>query len=84
MHINFIASCYSTRLSWSLVLTWVSPFAQDQKGGVWVRRRASYLATTFALKEHLTKSSDCQVRVGGAPSNLYGVNVTKAVIGAYM
>ena len=33
---------------------------------------------------HCTKSSDFQVRVGGAPSNLYGVNVTKAVIGAYM
>ena len=29
-------------------------------------------------------SSDCQVRVRGAPSRLYGVNVTKAVIGAYM
>ena len=27
---------------------------------------------------------DCQVRVRGAPSNVYGVNVTKAVIGAYM
>ena len=26
----------------------------------------------------------CQLRVGGAPSNVYGVNVTKAVIGAYM
>ena len=33
---------------------------------------------------HFTKSSDCQVRVRGAPSHLYGVNVTKAVIGAYM
>ena len=33
---------------------------------------------------HCTKSSDCQVRVRGAQSNLYGVNVTKAVIGAYM
>ena len=33
---------------------------------------------------HCTKSSDCQVRVRGAPSNVYGVNVTKAVIGAYM
>ena len=31
---------------------------------------------------HCTKSSDCQVRVRGAPSNLYGVNVKKAVIGA--
>ena len=30
---------------------------------------------------HCTKSSDCQVRVRGEPSNLYGVNVTKAVIG---
>ena len=27
---------------------------------------------------------NCQVRVRGASSNLYGVNVTKAVIGAYM
>ena len=33
---------------------------------------------------HCTKSSDCQVRVRGAPWNVYGVNVTKAVIGAYM
>ena len=33
---------------------------------------------------HCTKSSDCQVRVRGAPSNVYGVNLTKAVIGAYM
>ena len=33
---------------------------------------------------HCTKSSDCQVRVRGAPSNVYGVNVMKAVIGAYM
>ena len=29
-------------------------------------------------------SSDCQVRVRSAPWNLYGVNVTKAVIGSYM
>ena len=33
---------------------------------------------------HWTKSSDCQVRVRGAPSNLYGMNVRKAVISAYM
>ena len=33
---------------------------------------------------HCTKSHDCKVRVGGAPSNVYGVNVTKAVIGEYM
>ena len=32
----------------------------------------------------LHQINDCQVRVGGAPLNLYGVNVTKAVIGAYM
>ena len=37
-----------------------------------------------SLRWHCTKSSDCQVRVRGAPSNVYGVNVTKAVIGAYM
>ena len=37
-----------------------------------------------ALRWHCTKSSDCQVRVRGAQSNLYGVNVTKAVIGTYM
>ena len=36
------------------------------------------------LRWHHTKSSDCQVKVRDAPSNLYGVNVTKAVIGAYM
>ena len=33
---------------------------------------------------HCTKSSDCQVRVRGVPSNCYRVNVTKVVIGAYM
>ena len=26
-------SCYSARLSWALVLTWVSPFVQDKKVG---------------------------------------------------
>ena len=26
----FRARCYSTRLSWALVLTWVSPFVQDK------------------------------------------------------
>ena len=36
------------------------------------------------IRWHCIKSSDCQVRVGGAPWNYYGVNVTKAVIGAYM
>ena len=30
---TFIASCYSARLSWALVLTWVSPFVQDKKLG---------------------------------------------------
>ena len=29
------------------------------------------------IRLHCTKSSDCRVRVRGAPSNLYGVNVTK-------
>ena len=33
---------------------------------------------------HCTKSSDCQVRGRGAPSNLHGVNGTKAAIGAYI
>ena len=38
----------------------------------------------IVFRWHCTKSSDWQVRVRGAPSNLYGVNVTKAAIGAYM
>ena len=44
------------------------------------------LKTDWCIKLwwHCTRSSDCQVRVRGAPSNVYGVNVTKAVIGAYM
>ena len=28
---TFRTSCYSTRLSWTLVLTWVNPFVQDKK-----------------------------------------------------
>ena len=28
---TFGASCYNARLSWALVLTWVSPFVQDKK-----------------------------------------------------
>ena len=40
---TFRASCYSTHLSWTLDLTWVSPFVQNKK--VWV----GHLATTFAL-----------------------------------
>ena len=28
---TFRASCYSTQLSWVLVLTWVSPFVQEKK-----------------------------------------------------
>ena len=36
------------------------------------------------LRWHCTKSSDYQVRVRGAPSNCYGVNVMQAVSGAYM
>ena len=39
---------------------------------------------TVSGRWHCTKSSDCQVRVRGAPSNCYGVNITKAVIGTYM
>ena len=27
---TFRTSCYSARLSWALVLTWVSPFVQDK------------------------------------------------------
>ena len=42
------------------------------------------LVSRITSRWHCTKSSDCQVRVRGAPSNCYGVNVTKAVIGAYM
>ena len=40
---TFRVSFYSARLSWALVLTWVSPFVQDKKVG--------YFVTTFALKE---------------------------------
>ena len=43
-----------------------------------------YAAEQSKYRWHCTKSSDCQVRVRGARSNVYGVNVTKAVIGAYM
>ena len=48
---------YSACLSWALVLTWVRPFLQQdhkkkkKKGGIWVERKAGYLATKFALKE---------------------------------
>ena len=52
------ANCYSTRLSWALVLTWFSPFVQDKNGGIWVGIRAGYLATTFALKEQYDYDSD--------------------------
>ena len=44
----------------------------------------SFMALNIGKRWHCTKSSDCQVGVRGAPSNLYGVHVTKAVIGAYM
>ena len=49
---TFRSSCYSARLSWALVLTWVSPFVQDKKrlGLGW--ERSGYLATTVTLKEH--------------------------------
>ena len=43
-----------------------------------------FIFETAALRWHCIKTSDCQVRVRGAPSNVYGVNVTKAVTGAYM
>ena len=33
---TFRASRYIARLSWALVLTWVSPFIQDKNAGVWV------------------------------------------------
>ena len=46
------ASCCSTRLSWALVLAKVSHFVQNEKGWVWVRERISFLALTFAQKEH--------------------------------
>ena len=46
--------------------------------------RTKVSSSERSLRWHCTKSSDCQVSVGGATSNLYGVNVTKAVIGAYM
>ena len=49
---TFRASRYSARLSWALVLTWVSPSVQDKNLAVWVGRRVDYLATTFALPEH--------------------------------
>ena len=31
---TFRESCYSARLSWALVLTWVSPFVQRKEGNV--------------------------------------------------
>ena len=49
-----------------------------------VRNIFRKLKSDHMYRWHCTKSSDCQVRVRGAPSNVYGVNVTKAVIGAYM
>ena len=49
---TFRASCYSARLSWALVLTWVSPFVQDKKSLVGFGERIGDLVTTFALKEH--------------------------------
>ena len=33
---TFRASCYSARLSWALVITWVSPFVQDKVLGDYV------------------------------------------------
>ena len=66
---------------------------QWQRGEVFSSccKSVDYQYALFSLTEfgcsirwHCTKSSDCQVRVRGAPSNVYGVNVTKAVIGAYM
>ena len=30
---TFRASCYSARLSWALVVTWVSPFVQNKNVG---------------------------------------------------
>ena len=40
----FRASCYSARLSWALVLTWVSPFVHDKKsvGLGWDKSRVSH------------------------------------------
>ena len=49
---TFRASCYSARLSWALVLTWVSPSSKIKKVWVWVGRMVGYLVTTFTLKEH--------------------------------
>ena len=43
-----------------------------------------FLVPVVCCRWHCTNSSDCQVRVGGAPWNCYGVNIMKAVIGAYM
>ena len=40
---TFRVSCYSTRLSWALVLTWVSPFVPD-KAYLWESGFGRYLA----------------------------------------
>ena len=44
-------NCYSKRLSWAIVLTYVNSFVQENKG-VCVWERTGYLAMSFGLKEH--------------------------------
>ena len=51
---------------------------------IWCNATINCKQTVPAFRWHWSISGDCQVRVGGAPWNCYGVNVTKAVIGAYM
>ena len=50
---TFRASCYSACLSWALVLTWVIPFIQDKKVGVWVGREIG-IHTEGALPPSIT------------------------------
>ena len=49
---TFITSCYSTRLSWALVLAKASPVVQDKNRGL-EDENNKVLATTFALKEQI-------------------------------
>ena len=51
------ASCYSTRLSWVLVLAWVSPFAEGRKEMFYLTTHSthfiySYMASDIMVKDH--------------------------------
>ena len=60
------------------------PLLLIDKSSLYGGSRFPFSLSEWSLRWHCTKWSDCQVRVRGAPWNVYGVNVTKAVIGAYM